>query len=306
MNAINKVDIKHKRLIIIGKHQQAINKQSLLQLLHICQQYKFKVILEEKTAFYNELNNDFYANNFSVEGNIKLEDINENTPVDFVIVIGGDGTMLGVARELCLHGIPLIGVNSGRLGFITDINLHDINLHIAPILQGHYNLEYRLVLEASIKRNSEEVFHALAINDVVVSRTGASGMVELAINVDGNYMCKQRADGLIVATPTGSTAYALSVGGSILHPQVGAVLLAPIAPQGLSNRPIIIPSSSNICIKICGDKPCVVNFDMQNYESLQIEDEIHIYESKYKTIFVHHPYYNYYDMLRRKLHWQDF
>jgi NAD+ kinase len=291
--------IKYKRIAIIGKHHQAINKASLLQLLHICQEYGYDIFIEYKTAFYNEISTkDGYKL-------IDMEEITKELNLDFIIVIGGDGTMLGVARELCKENIPLIGINSGRLGFITDINLHDIATYLTPILQGKYSLDERCVLQAQVVQSGNVMFEGLAVNDVVVNRHLANGMIELAISVDGNHMCKQRADGLIVSTPTGSTAYALSVGGPILHPQTDGLVLAPIAPHSLSNRPIVIPSTSNIILQISGVKECMVNFDMQSYTNLQQSDEIHIKQSKYKIIFVHHPFYNYYDVLRKKLHWQD-
>ncbi len=293
--------IKNNRLAIIGKHNQPIHRQSLTQLLHICQEYGYKIFIEHKTAFYNEIS---AKDGYEI---IELENITHKLNLDFVIVVGGDGTMLGVARALCKENIPLIGINSGRLGFITDINLQDITSYLIPILRGQYSLDERWVLQAKVVQNgnSESVFEGLAVNDVVVNRHIANGMIEIEISVDSAYMCKQRADGLIISTPTGSTAYALSVGGPILHPQTNDLVLAPIAPHSLSDRPIVIPASSNIVVKISGTKDCMVNFDMQSYTNLQQGDEIHIQKSAYKIIFVHHPNYNYYDVLRKKLHWQD-
>jgi len=295
--------IKYKKLVIIGKYQQAINKNSLIELLSICKHHGYIVYIEEKTIIDNKL--DIKSNLF--DSSIKLENINSSSGLDFAVVIGGDGTMIGIARQLCIHNIPLIGINSGRLGFITDINLHEISTHIPHILSGHYSIESRSILEGKIIQNNIETFSSLAINDIVVSRSIVNGMIELAISVNNDFMCTQRADGLIVSTATGSTAYALSVGGPILHPQSNGLVLAPIAPHSLSDRPIVIPVYSNIKIQICGEKTksCVANFDMQVYDNLQAGDEIHIKESIHKVSFVHAPQYSYYDTLRKKLHWQE-
>ncbi len=294
-----KSTIQYKRLAIIGKYQQAIHRESLLQLLHICKNYDYEVLIEYKTAFYNQINSqDGYAF-------IEQEDINAKQCIDFVIVIGGDGTMLGVARSLCTHGIPLVGINSGRLGFITDINLHDITCYLPAILQGNYTIDERCILQAQVIQQGKVMYNALAVNDVVINRHIAYGMIELAVSVDNMHMYTQRSDGLIISTSTGSTAYALSVGGPILHPQTGAWVLAPIAPHSLSNRPIILPNTSRVEVRIHSDRECMVNFDMQSYTNLQKDDKISIGKSEHTLRFIHHPHYNYYDVLRKKLHWQE-
>jgi NAD+ kinase len=291
--------IQHKRVAIIGKHQQAIHRESLLQLLHICKSYEFQVLIEYKTAFYNQITSqDGYE--FIDEENISIQQ-----RIDFVIVIGGDGTMLGVSRTLSTQNIPLLGINSGRLGFITDINLHDISCYLPAILEGNYTIDERCVLEAQVIQQGNTTYQALAVNDVVINRHIAYGMIELAVSVDNMHMYTQRSDGLIIATSTGSTAYALSVGGPILHPQTGAWVLAPIAPHSLSNRPIILPNSCCIEVRIESDRECMVNFDMQSYTNLQKNDKIIIRKSPYVLHFIHHPHYNYYDVLRKKLHWQE-
>jgi NAD+ kinase len=163
---------------------------------------------------------------------------------DLAVIVGGDGTMLGIARELAPHGVPLVGINFGRLGFITDIPLLRWPEALGAVLDGHFVAENRSILKARVSRDSQVIFESSAVNDVVISRSSRAGMIDVQVHVDGIYMYSQRADGLIVATPTGSTAYALSCNGPILHPSLEGIVLVPVAPQALSNRPITTASSS--------------------------------------------------------------
>ena len=163
---------------------------------------------------------------------------------DCAIVMGGDGTMLGIARQLAPFDVPLIGINQGRLGFMTDIPLERMLPVLADILSGNFEAERRTLLEGSVLRDGKSIHVGMAVNDVVVSRGAGAGMAELRVEVDGHFMYNQRSDGLIISTPTGSTAYALSAGGPLLHPTLGGIVLVPIAPHALSNRPIVLPDSS--------------------------------------------------------------
>lgn len=225
---------------------------------------------------------------------------------DVAVVLGGDGTLLGLARQLAGHNVPLIGVNHGRLGFMTDIPLEDVQSVLPDMLEGRYEAETRLLLESSVVRDDSRIFSALALNDVVVNRSGISGMVELAVSVDGYFMYNQRSDGLIVSTATGSTAYALSAGGPILHPTLSGLVLVPIAPHSLSNRPIVLPQEAEVTIEVATARDASVNFDMQSLTSLLPGDRIVVRRSK-KTIQLLHPVgYNYYATLRKKLHWHEY
>ena len=152
----------------------------------------------------------------------------------------------GIGRQLAPYRTPLIGINQGALGFITDIPISDMRELVPQMLAGNFEREERMLLEARIMREGKPIYHALAFNDVVVNRSGFSGMAELHVSVDGRFMYNQRSDGLIVATPTGSTAYALSSQGPILHPQLQGIVLVPIAPHALSNRPIVLPDDSKV------------------------------------------------------------
>ncbi|MGI4814711.1 MAG: NAD kinase [Janthinobacterium lividum] len=225
---------------------------------------------------------------------------------DVAVVLGGDGTMLGIGRQLAEFGTPLIGVNHGRLGFITDIPISDMDSVVPQILAGEYESEERTLLAARIMRDGQEIYSALALNDVVVNRSGFSGMAELSVTVDGRFMYHQRSDGLIVATPTGSTAYALSSQGPILHPGLSGIVLVPIAPHALSNRPIVVPDVSKISIQFVGGRDVSVNFDMQSFTALQTGDFIEVCRSPYRVPFLHPRGHSHFATLRRKLHWNEY
>jgi NAD+ kinase len=213
--------------------------------------------------------------------------------------------MLGIARELAPYEVPLIGINFGRLGFITDIPLLQWAEALGAVLDGQFEAEDRILLDTTVTRDGEVVFEAQALNDVVVSRSSRAGMIDIKVQVDGLYMYGQRADGLIVATPTGSTAYALSCNGPILHPSLGGIVLVPVAPQALSNRPIVVPDSSVIRLSVADGREPRVNCDMQTFADLQIGDVIEVRRAKVKSRFLHPIGYSYYATLRSKLHWHE-
>ncbi|WP_018431880.1 NAD kinase [Paraburkholderia atlantica] len=225
---------------------------------------------------------------------------------DVAVVLGGDGTMLGIGRQLAPYRTPLIGINHGRLGFITDIPISDMLETVPQMLSGTFEREERVLLEARIVRDGTPIYHALAFNDVVVNRSGFSGMAELRVSVDGRFMYNQRSDGLIVATPTGSTAYALSSQGPILHPQLQGFVLVPIAPHALSNRPIVLPDESKVSIQIVSGREVNVNFDMQSFTSLELGDTIEVRRSRHTVPMLHPVGYSYYATLRKKLHWHEY
>lgn len=224
---------------------------------------------------------------------------------DLGLVVGGDGTMLGVSRHLAQYGTPLIGINQGRLGFVTDIGLEDFEATLTPMLQGEYEEDERPLMCARVMREGQCVFQALAMNDVVVNRGGTSGMVELRIEVGGNFVSNQRADGLIVATPTGSTAYALSAGGPMMHPSIPAWVMAPIAPHNLSNRPIVLSDANEVTIEVVGGRDVSANFDMQSLASLQHGDRILVSRANHNVRFLHPRGWNYFATLRKKLGWTE-
>jgi len=222
---------------------------------------------------------------------------------DVAVVLGGDGTMLGIARELSQYRIPMVGINHGRLGFMTDIALGQMPEVLSAMLSGRYETDRRALLEAEIWRADKRMFHARAFNDVVVSRGGSGGMVEFTVRVDGVSIYNQRADGLILATPTGSTAYALSANGPILHPSLSGLVLVPVAPQTLSNRPISLPDTSVIEIEITDEREAAAHFDMQSFSLLAPGDVVRARRSADDVALLHPVGYNYFATLRQKLHW---
>ena len=222
---------------------------------------------------------------------------------DIAVVVGGDGTMLGIARRFAHHDTPLVGINQGRLGFITDIGLDAFEGALAEILAGNFDEEKRTMLEGGVERGGATIFESIALNDVIVSRGATAGMVELRIEIDGEFVAQLRADGLIVTSPTGSTAYALSAGGPILHPGIAAWALVPIAPHDLSNRPIVIPDRGAVSVEIVAGRDASVNFDMQSLTSLVHGDRIRVRRSVDTVRFLHPRGWSYFATLRGKLHW---
>ena len=224
---------------------------------------------------------------------------------DLALVIGGDGTMLGIGRQLAQFGVPLVGINQGRLGFITDIAFEDFQTALAPMLRGEFEEDRRWMMQASVVRDGRCVFKATAMNDVVVNRGATAGMVELRVEVDGRFVANQRADGLIIASPTGSTAYALSAGGPLLHPSIPGWVLVPIAPHTLSNRPIVLSDAGEITVEIVAGRDASANFDMQSLASLLHGDRITVRRSEHQMCFLHPKGWSYFDTLRKKLHWNE-
>ncbi|MEO6354125.1 MAG: NAD kinase [Burkholderiaceae bacterium] len=284
-----------KTIAFVGKLQTPGIAQSLSRLAHFFDDAGHTVVLEAETA-----------RDIGMAGFAAMTPAQIGEHADVAIVVGGDGTMLGIARQLAPYDMSLIGINQGRLGFMTDIPLDGMLPVLADMLAGNFESESRTLLEGVVLRDGEPIFSALAINDVVVSRGAGAGMVELRVDVDGRFMYNQRSDGLIVSTSTGSTAYALSAGGPLLHPNLGGVLLVPIAPHALSNRPIVVPDSSEIMIEVVSGRDTSVNFDMQSFASLLLRDQIRIRRSAHRITFMHPQGWNYYDTLREKLHWNEY
>jgi NAD+ kinase len=284
-----------KTIAVVGKHLAAGIAQSLSQIADFLVQAGHGVVFETETS-----------KNIELKGFAVMTPAEIGRHADAAIVVGGDGTMLGIARQLAPYNVPLIGINQGRLGFMTDIPFERMMPLLADMLNGKVESEQRSLLEGSVLRDGEVIFHALAFNDVVVSRGAGSGMVELRVEVDGHFMYNQRSDGLIAATPTGSTAYALSAGGPLLHPSLTGIVLVPIAPHALSNRPIVVPDSSEILIEVIAGRDISVNFDMQSLASLLHHDRIVIKRSAHMITFLHPQGWSYYDTLREKLHWNEY
>jgi NAD+ kinase len=224
---------------------------------------------------------------------------------DAAVVIGGDGTMLAIARQLAPFDVPLIGVNQGRLGFLTDIPLATMEQSVSAIFGGRYVEERRWLLQASMHRVEGDDGTTIALNDVVVSRGALGGMIDSAVEIDGVFVYSMRSDGLIVATPTGSTAYALSAQGPIVHPHVPAILLVPVAPHALTNRPIAIADSATVTITLLRGKDAGVHCDGQAHFPLAEGDRVTIRRATHPARFLHPEDHDHFAMLRKKLHWGE-
>ena len=280
---------------LVGKYQARGIRPVLEEIAHFLVRQGLEVTLERDTALNTGIT-DFPALNADEFGQ----------SCDLAVVVGGDGTMLGIARQLARHGVPLVGINQGRLGFITDVPIGSYSEALASMVGGDYEVEHRSMLEGGVSRDGRQIFGGIAMNDVVVSRGATANMVELRIDVGNEFVANLRADGLILASPTGSTAYALSAGGPILHPGIGGWVLVPIAPHALSNRPIVMPDTGEISVEIVAGGPDVsVNFDMQTLASLLHGDRIRVRRSAHQVRFLHPRGWSYYATLRRKLHWNE-
>lgn len=224
---------------------------------------------------------------------------------DLAIVIGGDGSMLSAARRLAEHGVPLVGVNQGRLGFLTDIALSSMLEHIGELLDGRFRPEQRFLLQAEVLRSGERLFHALALNDVVVNKGEVGRLIEFEVRIDGEFVYGQRSDGIILATPTGSTAYALAANGPILHPAVPGIALVPLCPHALSNRPITISDQATIQVMLVHPHEARVHCDGQMRMEVRAGDILQVTRSHHSLTLLHPPGYSYFAMLREKLRWSE-
>ena len=221
------------------------------------------------------------------------------------IVVGGDGTMLSAARRFAPSGIPLIGINQGRLGFLTDIALSDMERALGAMLDGGYVEETRTVLDAALVRAAGDADRAFALNEVVVNRGALGGMIDCAVTVDGRFVYAMRADGVIVATPTGSTAYALSAQGPIVDPLVPAILLVPVAPHALTYRPVAVRDSAVVEVSLLRGKDAGLHCDGQVDFLLAEGDRVEVRRAAYRVRLLHPKDHDHFAMLRQKLHWSE-
>ena len=283
-----------RHVALIGKYHAQGSRFALESIAHFLSAQGCDVSIEQDTASNTGLTQ------FPI-----LDVAGIGAHCDLGLVVGGDGTMLGIGRLLARFGVPLIGINQGRLGFITDIAFDDYQSVLEPILRGEFEEDRRWMMQAKVVRDGHCVFNATAMNDVVVNRGATAGMVELRVEVDGRFVANQRADGLIIASPTGSTAYALSAGGPLLHPSIAGWILVPIAPHTLSNRPIVLSDSGEITVEVVSGRDASANFDMQSLASLLHGDRITVRRSEYQMRFLHPKGWSYFDTLRKKLHWNE-
>jgi NAD+ kinase len=283
---------RFRHVALVGKYQAQGIRGMLEEIAQFLVRQGLEVSLEKQTALNTGITD---------HGALTADELGREC--DLAVVLGGDGTMLGIARQLARHGTPLVGINQGRLGFMTDVAEGDFASVLAAMIDGDYEEERRTMLDGGVERDGRTIFDAFAMNDVVVSRGATSSMVELKIDIGDEFVANLRADGLIIGSPTGSTAYALSAGGPILHPGIAGWVLVPIAPHDLSNRPIVLPDTGEIRIEIVTGRDVSVNFDMQSLASLLLGDRIVVRRSAHQVRFLHPRGWSYYATLRRKLHW---
>lgn len=226
---------------------------------------------------------------------------------DLVIVVGGDGTLLHTGRVLARWDVPIVGINRGRLGFLADIASDQMHSSLDQILQGNYEEDPRFLLNASIRDADNNVIaSALALNDVVFHKWNTARMIEFELRIDERFVETQRSDGIIISTPTGSTAYALSGGGPLVSPTLGAVLLVPICPHTLSNRPIVVNDTASIDIRCCGRTPSSdvrITCDGQTTLPIQDGEHLHIERSDHPVRLIHPRGHDHFQILREKLGW---
>ena len=283
-----------KTIALIGRYSSAEVASGLVTMGDYLRKEGREVLLEKETAATNRING-FPAADYAEIG----------ARADLAVVQGGDGSMLNAARHLAVHRVPLVGVNQGRLGFMTDIASARMLEAMSEILAGRHATEERTMLAAEVRRDGTVTLSTLALNDAVVNKGAVGRLIEFLVHIDGEFVYDLRADGLIVATPTGSTAYALSSDGPILQPSVPGFALVPICPHTLSNRPIMVSDRSVIDITLKRSIDARLHFDGQMQCDLQEGDRVFVRRAEHTITFVHPPGYSYYAMLREKLHWGE-
>ncbi len=281
-----------RTIALIGKYQSPEVAESLSVLAAFLRERGLTVLVEKETA------QTAGTNGYTVTDYERI-----GTEADLAVVLGGDGTMLHAARRLAGFGVPLVGVNQGRLGFMTDIARDAMLEGIGGLLAGQYVTERRVLLEAEMLRGGERIYHTRALNDVVVNKGQQGRLIEVELKIDGELIYVLRADGLIIATPTGSTAYALSANGPILHPAVAGIAVVPLCPHALSNRPITIADTSRIDITLVQPHEARAHFDGQDTCDALAGDVVRVSRSPFALTLLHPPGYSYFAMLREKLHW---
>jgi len=281
-----------KKIGIICKPGRKEPQEILQELLPLLRQKGCEIFVDAETAAALNMNG------FSRDEIVSL--------VDLVFVLGGDGTMLNVSRLVAEKGIPILGINLGSLGFITEVNRDEIFSTVDKMLNGGCAIEERLMLSAAIHRKGKKIADYTVLNDVVINKGALARIIDLETNIDGNYVTTFKADGLIISTPTGSTAYSLSAGGPILYPTLESIVLTPICSHTLTNRPIVLPDHSKIEIIIKSlSEDVFLTLDGQVGFSLRMNDVITISKAHYKTKLLLPFERNYFKVLRTKLKWGE-
>ena len=277
-----------KNVVLIGKYRNYDMTNFLQKIANYLTGLKCKVLVDQETLENLKLNYPVAS----------LDD-----EIELVIVVGGDGTMMGVAREWGLKGVPLLGINNGRVGYLTDISNEDIFEKLAAVISGSYKKEERDVLQVQVTNGTDIFYENVAINDFVVGRAVSGKLMEFSIFLDEDFVNSQYSDGIIVATPTGSTAYALAAGGSLVHPSADVLNIVPICPQSLSNRPIIVSSRREIKIFFSGKEDIYYAVDGIEPPHAKAGTYFSLKTNEKKITYYHPKDYSYFQGLRNKLNW---
>lgn len=290
------MDSQFKRVGLLGRREHPGVNQVVAGLLDLLDARGVEVTLEDRLATLAH---------FEKRAMKSREQIGES--VDLAIVIGGDGSLLSAARTLVRHDVPVIGINRGRLGFLTDVSPDDLVSQVTAVLDGDYTLDRRFLLDASVVREGEVIGSAEALNDVVVNSGSSAQMIEFELNVDGEFVYRLNADGLIVSTPTGSTAYSMSGGGPIMNPHLDAIVLVPMFPHSLTSRPIVVHGDSRIRIDVVSRNKIQppVTCDGQISLMAQPGDAVTVTKKREPLTLLHPPGYSFYASCRDKLRWSD-
>lgn len=278
---------------LIGKYQSPEVTETIVQVAQTLREFGLSVRIEEDTASSTALADSYPVSSYDQIGE----------QADLAVIVGGDGTMLNAARRLARHDVPLVGINQGRLGFLTDVPSQSATVALRAILDGQAEEESRFLLDVDVLRDEVSVFRTNALNDVVVNKGDLGRMIEFEVRVDDEFVYTQRSDGMIICTPTGSTAYALSANGPILHPRVVGIALVPLCPHTLTARPVTLPDECTIEIVLLSQHDASVHFDGQERFEARAGDRIRVRRSAACIRLLHPPGYSYFDMLREKLHW---
>ena len=279
---------------IIGRVDSELVRESVRALVELLERRDVTVVLEEDTS------RALASHNLKVATRKLIGEV-----CDMVIVVGGDGSLLGAARDLAQHDVPVLGINRGKLGFLTDIVPDDIEEGVSKVLDGHYDIESRFLLETELQRDGARVGQSDAFNDVVLHSGQAPKMLSFELYIEGEFVYSQRSDGLIVSTPTGSTAYSLSGGGPIMHPRLNAIVLVPMFPHTLSSRPLVIDGNSEIKIIVAENNPTSprVSCDGQVNIGVHPGDVLYIRKKSRNLKLIHPEGHSFYETCRDKLGW---